>query len=143
MTVKYIKDMQAIVEELQNEGDSHIRFVKLQACGTTERAINHPTAEAYVSRGVVLIEQIAAATGWVAGEKPAEDTTPVETTPAQPSETTPAPAQPDETTPATPTETTPADTEKDGGCGSAALPLATLGVAMAVGAVIAKKKKEN
>ena len=143
MTVKYIKDMQAIVEELQNEGDSHIRFVKLQACGTNERAINHPTAEAYVSRGVVLIEQIAAATGWVAGEKPAEDTTPAETTPAQPSETTPALAQPNETTPATPAETTPADTEKDGGCGSAALPLATLGVAMAAGAVIAKKKKEN
>ena len=61
---------------------------------------------------------------------------------AQPAETTPAPAQPDETTPATPAETTPADTEKDGGCGSAALPLATLGVATAAGAVIAKKKKK-
>lgn len=136
----YINDIQTIVKELQNEGDSHIRFVKLQTCSTAERAIGHPTAEAYISRGVVLIEQIAAATGWVAGEKPVEETTPAETTPA---ETTPVPAQPDETTPATPAETTPADTEKDGGCGSAALPLATLGVAMAAGAVIAKKRKEN
>ena len=140
MTTKYLKDMQTVVEELAAEGDSHIRFVKLQSCSTTERAINHPTAEAYISRGVALMEAITDATGWKVNEEPVVETLPPETTPESPAETTPAPTQPDETTPAI---TTPVTTDKTGGCGSAALPLATLGVAMAAGAVLGKKKKEN
>ncbi len=149
MSIKYYKDMQAVVDELAAEGDSHIRFLKLHACRGNEMAIGHPTAEAYISRGEALIEQIAAATGWVAGVDPAPETQPPETTPATPDDTsdgTPegtTPAQPADTPEGTtPAGTTPADTD-DGGCGSAALPLATLAAVTAAGAVLGKKKKEN
>lgn len=143
MTTKYMQQMQDVVKELAAAGDDKITFVKLTACKTTERAINHPTAEAYVSRGEALIEHIAEKTGWVVGEEPVTEpvtkpatepvTEPVTEEPLPESETN-AP----ETTLAP--ETTAPTTE--GGCGAAAVSAAaTLTAAAAV--VLTKKKQED
>ncbi len=95
------------------------------------------------------------------------ETTPVETTPVEttPAETTPAETTPVETTPAetTPVETTPAETTlaettptdttpttpdvteptKNGGCGSALLPMTLLGTLTIAGVALGKKKERK
>jgi hypothetical protein len=143
MTTKFATDMQAVVNELRTEGDAHISYIQLQQCTTAERAIGHPTREAYVSRGEKLIELIAQKTGWKAGEEP-ETTTPPTTTKTPDTtkepETTTAPATnaPETTTAPTTTETPKAQ----GGCGSV-IGVGAVVAASAAAAVIVKKKKED
>jgi len=135
MSTKFTAEMITVVNELKAEGDGHISFLKLPTCQSDEKQIGHPTAEAYVSRGEMLITKIEQLTGWKSGEQPEDDvTTPADTTTAAP-DTTPA-----ETT--TVADTTTAQNE-DKGCGSVvAAPV--LGVAVATAAVvISKKRKEN
>ena len=135
MTTKFAGDMEAVVNELRAEGDAHISYIQLKSCSSTEKAIGHPTAEAYVSRGEKLIELIAEKTGWKAGEEP-ETTAPVETTKTP--ETTLAP----ETTVAPETTTAPTTEAPKGGCGSV-LGIGTVVAATAAAAFVAKKKKED
>ena len=145
MTTKYMKQMQDVVKELQDAGDTKISFVKLDACKANERAINHPTAEAYISRGEVLIEHIAQLTGWVVGEEPV--TEPV-TEPATEPVTEPVTEEPlpesDTNAPATTLapETT-APEQPSGGCGASALATAATVTLTAAAAVVLTKKKED
>lgn len=136
MTTKYTSDMMDVVDELKAEGDSHISFLKLPTCQSNEKAIGHPTAEAYVSRGELLITKISQLTGWKAGEK-TPDTTPEETTTAN-ADTTPDPAQ---TTAAAPVTT---ELQEEKGCGSSvAAPTAVIAALASAAALIGKKKKDN
>ena len=133
MTSKFFTDMRDVVDELKTEGDGHISFLKLPACQSNEKQIGHPTAEAYVSRGEMLITKIEQLMGWKAGEEAPVVTTPAETTTAAPVETTTeAPA------------TTPSETQKEEkGCGSVVAAPAVAAVAAAAVIVSKKKRKEN
>ncbi|MBO5203565.1 MAG: hypothetical protein J6B72_03015, partial [Clostridia bacterium] len=65
MRQKFIGTMQTVIKELQDAGDEHISFVVLENCDeSSERKLNHPTAEAYISRGEVLIDEIERMTRW-------------------------------------------------------------------------------
>ena len=133
MTSKFFTDMRDVVDELKTEGDGHISFLKLPACQSNEKQIGHPTAEAYVSRGEMLITKIEQLMGWKAGEEAPVVTTPAETTTVAPVETTTeAPA------------TTPSETQKEEkGCGSVVAAPAVVAVAAAAVIVSKKKRKEN
>ena len=132
--------IKSVVEDLRKAGDSHITFLRLDACSGKELGIaSHPTAEAYISRGDALIELITQLTGWKADGGASEETEPpVETTEA-PIETTEAPVTPVVTEP-TPEVTEPAPEKK--GCGASAMPIAAVACAAAA-AVALKKKKED
>ncbi len=105
-TTKFASDMKAVVNELRTEGDTHINYMDLATCSSAEKAIGHPIASAYVSRGEAIIEKLKEITGWnnstdVTTESPTTDapTTDAPTTgttttdtPTTNAETTEAPA---------------------------------------------------
>ncbi len=64
MTVGLKGVIKQTIEELISEGDSNMAYMTLQLCEGSEKAIGHPTAEAYVSRGEAIIEKIASHMGW-------------------------------------------------------------------------------
>ena len=138
MSTGWMTEIKSVVNELRAAGDTHITFLQLEACSSSEKGIaSHPTAEAYVSRGEKLIELIAQKTGWKAGEEPETTKTP-ETT--KEPETTAAPVT---NTPETTTAPTTTETPKSqGGCGSV-IGLGAVVAASAAAAVIVKKKKED
>ncbi len=68
LSTKFITDMEAVINELIEEGDEKLSFMRLASCSDSERSIGHPTAAAYVSRGEAMIERISQRMGWVAGE---------------------------------------------------------------------------
>ena len=140
MSSGWMPQIKSVVEELRKAGDSHITFLRLDACSGKELGIaSHPTADAYISRGDALIELITQLTGWKADGGASEETEPpVETTEA-PIETTEAPVTPVVTEP-TPEVTEPAPEKK--GCGASAMPIAAVACAAAA-AVVLKKKKED
>lgn len=132
MSTGWMTEIKSVVNELRAAGDTHITFLQLEACSSSEKGIaSHPTAEAYVSRGEKLIELIEQKTGWKAGEDP-ETTKEPETTAA------PVTNAPETTTAPTTTETP----KSQGGCGSV-IGLGAVVAASAAAAVIVKKKKED
>ncbi len=131
----WITQIKQVVEELRTAGDSHITFLKLEACKGSEQALGHPTAESYISRGDAIIELIESLTGWKAGE--VEDTTPVETT----TEPTPDDTSAQVTEPEA-TEPDVTEPEEKGGCGASAMNAAAVIGAVAA-AVALKKKRED
>ncbi len=57
-------DMRTVISQLNAEGDKHIRFVPLAACGAHEMALWHPTQSAYITRADVIISEIEKVMGW-------------------------------------------------------------------------------
>lgn len=57
-------DMRTVISQLNTEGDKHIRFVPLAACGAHEMALWHPTQSAYITRADVIISEIEKVMGW-------------------------------------------------------------------------------
>lgn len=137
MTTKYSEDIYDVIEELKTEGDSHIAYLRLVTCTDSEKQIGHPTAEAYVSRGNMIIAKIEQMTGWKrnSSDAPAE-TTPSETTTASPETTVPEVTVPDTTA----SDVTAASGK---GCNSFAAIPALAVTATASALALKKKKKEN
>lgn len=133
----YMTEIKAVVEELRAT-DDNITFLQLKQCNSrNEQVLGHPTAESYISRGDALIELISTLTGWKT------DDGSTDTEPAQP-ETTEAPVTDAPSTEAPATDTTPEVTEPaKGGCGASAMPAAALASAIAVAAILGKKKREE
>ena len=141
MSAGWMSQIKSVVNELRAAGDTHITFLKLDACTASEKGIaSHPTAESYISRGDALIELITQLTGWKADGGASEETEPpVETTEA-PVETTSAPEATEPPVVTEPEVTEPAPEKK--GCGASAMSAAAVVGAVAA-AVALKKKKED
>ena len=141
MSAGWMSQIKSVVNELRAAGDTHITFLKLDACTASEKGIaSHPTAESYISRGDALIELITQLTGWKADGGASEETEPpVETTEA-PVETTSAPEATEPPVVTEPEATEPAPEKK--GCGASAMSAAAVVGAVAA-AVALKKKKED
>lgn len=138
----WITQIKQVVEELRTAGDTHITFLRLDQCKGKELGIaNHPTADAYVSRGDAIIELIESLTGWKAGEVP-ETTTPPETTVEPTPEETSAPEATDEVTEPAVVEPDVTEPEEKSGCGASAMSAAAV-ICAAAAAVALKKKKED
>jgi len=56
--------IQAVVEQLRNEGDEKIHYLQLSQCEKWELNLNHTVASAYVQRGEAIIEKIREITLW-------------------------------------------------------------------------------
>lgn len=117
MRTRFIEDIEQVIKELRAEGDRNIVFVPLEECSSDERALNHPTEEAYISRAEALIEAIAYRTDWVPGEEPVKEPAPEDNGPTEPT------------------------VSEDGGCGSTLVgTLPSVILAAACGAAIMRKK---
>lgn len=137
MTTKYSDEIFDVIEELKAEGDFHIAFLRLITCSSSEKQIGHPTAEAYVSRGNMIIAKIEQMTGW----KRNTTNEPTVTTPSETTTASPETTASEETT-APSSGSSQVTFEDKSGCSSfASVP----GIALtAVTAAVAlKKKKEN
>ena len=58
------EDIQAVIAELQQEGDSKLHYLQLESCQKWELNLNHTVEKAYESRGEAIIEKIKEITGW-------------------------------------------------------------------------------
>lgn len=58
------EDIQAVIAELQQEGDSKLHYLQLESCQKWELNLNHTVEKAYESRGEAIIEKIREITGW-------------------------------------------------------------------------------
>ena len=58
------EEIQAVITQLQNEGDDHIHYLQLTQCEKWELNLNHTVASAYDSRGEEIIDKIRQITGW-------------------------------------------------------------------------------
>ena len=58
------QQIQAVITQLQNEGDDSIHYLQLTQCEQWELNLNHTVASAYGSRGAAIIEKIRQITGW-------------------------------------------------------------------------------
>lgn len=62
--VKLSADIEAVVRQLQADGDDKLHYLQLEQCQAWELNLNHTVSTAYGSRADAIIEKIRQVTGW-------------------------------------------------------------------------------